>query len=52
MLQDKKGKVLVKHSYLVQHQLPWHNQFRKFPFLYIPPIEYEENSAFKNFHSW
>lgn len=33
MLKDKKGKVLVKHSYLVQHQLPWHNQFRKFPFL-------------------
>lgn len=33
MFKDKKGKVLVKHSYLVQHQLPWHNQFRKFPFL-------------------
>lgn len=32
MLQDKKGKVLVKHSYLVQHQLPWHHQFKKFPF--------------------
>ena len=51
MLKDKKGKVLVKHSYLVQHQLPWHNQFRKFPFLSLH-IEYGENGTFKNVHSW